>query len=147
MLLCFLAWAWLLARGRESGEEPRGPLGLGGGPTERSSPVLLHILADCSTASAGRASSASHPHRPRKSCKVRRNAGVCSGPQNRAHIVPAFPGSVALVLAGHTDGSSQFLDAPHGVLRCLLLAFWGQSRSNLERHLSTHPLWLTARGR
>lgn len=40
-----------------------------------------------------------HPHKPRKSCKVRRNAGICSRPQNRADIVPAAQFSAALILS------------------------------------------------
>lgn len=46
-----------------------------------------------------------HPHRPRKSCKIRIELGVCSV-QNRGDIVP-FPGSRGRLLADHTNGSNQ----------------------------------------
>lgn len=88
-----------------------------------------------------------HPHKPRKSCKVRRNAGICSTPQNRADIVPAFQFSAALILVDHTNGSNQFPGALRCVLRCLLAAFSGQLLSNLESHLPTHPLQLPQKGR
>lgn len=91
--------------------------------------------------------SLSHPHRPRKSCKVRRNTGMCSVPQNRADIVLAFQVSAALILVDHTNGSNQFAEALRGVLRCLLITFPGRLPSDLERHRSTHPLWRTQRGR
>lgn len=65
--------------GWEREEEPRGPRGLGGSPMEGCSPCpvphsgrLLH--SQCGPGLI----SLPHPHRPRKSCKVRRNAGICS---------------------------------------------------------------------
>lgn len=88
-----------------------------------------------------------HPHKPRKSCKVRRNAGICSRPQNRADIVPAAQFSAALILVDHTNGSSQLPEAVRGVSRCLLAAFAGQFSSSLGSHLPTHALCLTQKGR
>lgn len=130
---------------------PDARAGWGAGAARSPSPahrVLCHILAGCSTSSAGPfLISLFHPHKPRKSCKVRRNAGICSTPQNRADIVPAFQFSAALILVDHTNGSNQFPGALRCVLRCLLAAFSGQLLSNLESHLPTHPLQLTQKGR
>ena len=90
--LCFLAWAWPQAQGREEGLGGRegaslGPLGLGGwaaccmcpvgtGGSEGSSGPTV----SCATfwqaarhpARAPFLISLFHPHKPRKSCKVRR---------------------------------------------------------------------------
>ena len=65
-----------------------------------------------------------HPHKPRKSCKVRRT--LASVPCLRTEQTLSWPSSPLrpFILVDHTTGSNQFPEALCGVLGCLLVRSW-----------------------
>lgn len=66
--------------------------------------------------------------RPRKSCKVRRNAGICSLTQNRAEVVSLPFSANSNFFVDHTQMVLiSFQKALAGILRCLLFAFFSTS--------------------
>lgn len=69
-------------------------------------------------------------HRPRRSCKVRRNAGMGSVAPNRAEVVslPFSANSPWFFFVDHTQMVLiSFQKALVGILRCLLFAFFSTS--------------------
>lgn len=99
--LFLLALAWPLAQGQEEGLRQRegaspGPLDLRGWLWLPDACVHQELEPVRIPARAPFLISLFHPLKPRKSCKVRKNTGICSMPQNRADIVLAFQSSFFL---------------------------------------------------